>query len=198
MGSDKGLLINMSNELHLESFNSFLTWLDGDRDSAAEKYEALRTQLISFLNRRRCAESEKLADDALNIFMRRLPHLRGKIDDPLPYLMVVARHLYTEHITTQHLPLPENLHYLPSTQEEGDEEERMFESLDECLQHLGPEERELFLDYYAREKQEKIDFRKELAEQRHITANALRLRIYQIKSKLRRCIEEELARPRQK
>jgi RNA polymerase sigma factor (sigma-70 family) len=188
----------MSNELNFESFNSFLTWLDGDRDSAAEKYEALRAQLIAFLNRRRCAESEKLADDALNIFMRRLPHLRGRIDDPLPYLMVVARHLHTEYITRQHLPLPENLHQLPSTEDEGDEEERIFESLDECLRHLDPEERELFLDYYEREKQEKIDFRKEMAEQRGITANALRLRIYHIKSRLRQCIEEELSGPRQK
>lgn len=188
----------MSNELNLESFNSFLTWLDGDRDSAAEKYEALRARLISYLNRRRCAESEKLADDALNILMRRLPDLRGKIDDPLPYLKVVARHLYTEHITRQHLPLPENFHRLLATEEGGDEEERMVESLDECLRHLDREERELFLDYYEREKQEKIDFRKELAEQRGITANALRLRIYKIRSQLRQCIEGELSRPRQK
>jgi RNA polymerase sigma factor (sigma-70 family) len=188
----------MSDELNFESFYSFLTWLDGDRDSAAEKYEALRAYLIAFLNRRHCAESEKLADDALNIFMRRLPHLGGKISDPLPYLIVVARHLHTEHITTRHLPLSENVRRLSSVEEESDEEERIFEFLDECLQHLDPDERELFLGYYAREKQEKIDFRKELAEQLGITANALRLRIYHIKSKLRQCIEEKLARPRQK
>lgn len=130
--------------------------------------------------------------------MRRLPHLLGKIDDPLPYLKVVARHLHTEYITTQHLPLPENLHSLPSTEEGDDEEEQMFKSLDECLQHFDPEERELLLAYYARERQEKIDFRKELAEQRGITANALRLRIYHARSRLRQCIEEKLARPRQK
>lgn len=188
----------MGNDFDFESFNSFLTWLDGDRDSAAIKYEALRAHLIAFLNRRRCPESERLADDALTIFMRRLPHLRDKISDPRPYLTVVARNLYTEYITTRHLPLPDDVNRLPSAGEEGDEEGRIFECLDECLQHLDPEERELFLGYYEREKQQKIDFRREMAEERGVTPNALRLKIYHIKARLRRCIEGELARPRRK
>lgn len=188
----------MSNELNLELFNAFLDWLDKDRDAAAKKYEALRTHLIAFLNRRRCSESEKLADDALTIFMRRLPDLRDRISDPLPYLTVVARNLYTEHITTRHLPLPDDVNKLPSIVEEHDEEERIFDYLDECLQHLESAERELFLSYYEHEKQEKIDFRKELAEQLRITANGLRLRVYHIKARLRQCIEERLARPPRK
>jgi RNA polymerase sigma factor (sigma-70 family) len=188
----------MSTELNLELFDFFLTWLNSDRDLAAKKYEELRAHLISYLNRRQCVESEKLADDALTIFMRRLPHLLNKINDPLPYLLVVTRNLYIDYITTRHLSLPENIADLPLVEDEVEEEEQVFEYLDECLQQLSDEERELFLDYFRWEKQEKIDFRKELSERLGISRNALRLRIYQIKAQLRLCINNRLAHGRRK
>lgn len=186
-------VINMSNELNIESFNSFLDWLDQDRDKAAQKYEALRAYLICFLNRRQCLESERLADDALNIFIRNLPRLRDKTSDPRPYLTTVARNLFIDYLTTRHLPLPPDVACLFPVEGEDDGEGQIFESLDECLQELSDADRELFLKYYARERQEKIDFRIELAAELGISRNALRLKIYHIKARLRCCINDRLS-----
>lgn len=185
----------MSKEIKAELFDYFLNWLDPERDTAAKKYQALRAQIISFLVRRRCTEPEKLADDALTIFAHRLPHLREKIRDPLPYLTVVARNLNTELITSRHLPLPADIPAAPPSLDET-EEERIFESLEECLRELRAEDRELFLQYFEWESQDRADFRKEMSAQRGITPNALRLRIHKIKLRLRRCINDRLGRTR--
>jgi hypothetical protein len=52
----------------------------------------------------------------------------------------------------------------------------------------------LILLYYQREKQAKIDFRKELADQHGIGMNAFRVRIHRIRTEVEQCILECLER----
>jgi hypothetical protein len=44
------------------------------------------------------------------------------------------------------------------------------------------------MDYYLNDKQDKIDFRKKLARQLGIAANALRLRVHRLRTNVHTCL----------
>ncbi|HEU4509088.1 MAG TPA: hypothetical protein VFR78_12655, partial [Pyrinomonadaceae bacterium] len=68
------------------------------------------------------------------------------------------------------------------------------ECLQSCLRKFDKEKRKLILDYYAREKQAKIDYRHELAQRFGISIETLRVRVFRIRTSLHECIEECLER----
>lgn len=178
-------------ELTEESFNLFLSWLDPDRDAAAKKYEDIQRRLIVLFDSRGCARSEELADETINRVIRRLPEMLDTYTgDPFAYLRVVARYIYLEQVKKQTLPLPEGASELPAPREETDEEpELLHDCLDSCLERLKPGDRALVLDYYRKDKQAKINFRKELAERLGLSANALRIKVHHIRAALHQCID---------
>ena len=73
-----------------------------------------------------------------------------------------------------------------------------YDSLEECMGQLRPEERKLILDYYQEEKQAKIDHRKKLAEGLGIGLNTLRIRVYRLRARLQECVEQLMKRFRDK
>ncbi len=177
-------------ELTEESLNLFLSWLSADRDAAGRKYEDIRRRLVVIMECRRCAEPEEVADEAINRFIRRLPELiKTYSGDPFPYILVIARNVQHEREKKQHLPLPENLDEVPAEPFETDEvDERLHNCLDQCLSKLEPKSRDLLMDYYLNDKQDKIDFRKKLARQLGIAANALRLRVHRLRTNVHTCL----------
>ena len=70
--------------------------------------------------------------------------------------------------------------------------EQLSDSLDDCLNELSPEERDLILQYHQFEKQEKIQNRKRLADELQLSRNALRIKVCHIHFRLKRCIELRL------
>lgn len=178
-------------ELTEESFNLFLSWLSADRDAAGRKYEDIRRRLIAILECRGSAQPEEVADEALNRFIRRLPELIETYSgDPFPYILVIARNVQHEREKKQALPLPENLDEVPAEPVETDElDERVHKCLDQCLGKLEPKSRSLLMDYYQNDKQDKIDFRKTLAKQLGIAANALRLRVHRLRNNVHTCLD---------
>jgi RNA polymerase sigma factor (sigma-70 family) len=182
-------------ELTEESLGLFLSWLDADREAAAEKYEDIRRRLIAMFDFRGCACSEDLADETINRFIRRLPAMIDSYDgDPIPYLYTVARHLHSDYVKKRPQPLPANLAELRRSEEQSEgDEERTHGCLERCLEKLEPKGREMVIAYYQGVRQGKIDFRKELAEQLGIAANALRIRMHRIRAALHKCVIECLA-----
>ena len=178
-------------ELTEESLNRFLSWLSEDRDTAGKKYEDIRRRLIIILEARRCMHPEEVADEAINRFIRRLPELIETFEgEPLPYILVIARNIQHEGERKQTVSLPKNIETLLATREETDEPtDCIQECLDECLSKLDADSRNLLLDYYQNDKQEKIQFRKTLAKQLGIAANALRLRMYRLRHIVQECME---------
>lgn len=189
-------------ELTEESFNLFLSWLDPDRDSAGKKFEDIRRRLLVVFDGRGCLRSEELADETLKRFIHRLPAMIDTFTgDPIPYLLVTAHHLHLEYIAKQALPLPDNLSDMLTTDDEATMQAELFDAcLEQCLGKFDPQDRALALDYYRRDKQAKIDFRKELAHRLRITTNALRIKIHHLRTALRKCLDEcvELELPEMK
>ena len=179
-------------ELTQESLNFFLSWLSEDRDTAGKKYEDLRRRLIVILEARRCAHAEEVADEAVDRFIRRLPELIETFEGgPLPYLLVIARNIQHEQEKKPTLPLPEDIEKLLVAAEHNDDlDDPVHDCLDGCLAKLDPKGRRLLLDYYQNDKQQKIQFRKTLAKQMGIAANALRLRIHRLRNTVHACLND--------
>lgn len=179
-----------------EEFNLFLRWLDPDVDKAAQRYEELRRNLIAIFNRRNCHLPEDLADKTFNRVMRRLPKMIDTyVGEPARYITVVARNLHLEYIDQigHQEPLPETDHTKLAAVAPDDEKEREFACLENCLNRLTPENRQLVLGYYQDNKRAKIDNRRLIAERLGIAINALRIRAHRIRNSLEECLTECLA-----
>jgi DNA-directed RNA polymerase specialized sigma24 family protein len=70
--------------------------------------------------------------------------------------------------------------------------EKLLEALEQCIEKLSPENRDLIIHYYKGERSEKIKNRKAIAKRLKIPPNALRIRAHRIREKLERAIEDRL------
>jgi RNA polymerase sigma factor (sigma-70 family) len=181
-------------EINEISFNRFLSWLNPDRELAAEEYECIRKRLIVFFNSKGCAIPEDLADKALNQVIRRIEKMdEPGVIDPKPYFRKVAQNLLLEYaqdyVRKNGEPWPENPPGVWTMQELNDKADA-HDCLEKCLQELSLRERTLILEYYRENKQAKIDLRKLLAEKMNMPIGRLRVQIHRITEKLRGCVEE--------
>ena len=168
-----------------ESFDALLAWLDANPDSAARKYEQIRTRLIKIFVCRGCLEPEDLADETIDRVARRLNDIESTFaGEPARYFYGVAKKVQLEYVRPKPVPQP------PVVVEEADHDDREFECLEQCMQHLSSEHRELVLQYYHEERGAKIDHRKQLADQLGIAVNALRIRVCRIRASLLECVQK--------
>lgn len=173
-----------------QPFNFFLSSLSSDRDTAEKKLKDIRRRLVIMLDCRGCACSEDLAQEAMLRFAQRLPNMDPPFaGDAIAYLYTVAFNLYLETLNKNFLPLPDDITEIPQPDEDA-EKERLHKCLDACLDGMDLQSRELVLNYYRLEKQNKIDFRKSLAQGLEISVNALRIRLHKIRAGLEECIEQ--------
>ena len=184
-----------------DKFDALLDWLDPDRSRAGARYEDIRQSLVRIFIWRGCGDPEGLADETIDRVTRKVQEIKTSyVGDPAPYFYSVAKRLIFEdqRRVKAHAPLNElsDLSAMPS-EDEGEDSEREYECLKSCMQQLSPDNRELVMSYYLKEKHDKIDHRKELARQLGIEINALRVRMYRLRSTLEACITrclEESAR----
>ena len=176
-----------------ESFEKILAWLNPDREVAATMYVQLRHDLAKIFTFRGCADPEGLTDEVFDRVAKKVEEVRPTyVGDPRLYFRAVANNLVKEDLkrakTQVSLEEPE-LREPTTTESDEDNAEDMEECLRSCLQKLSPENRKLIVNYYAKEKQAKIDHRSELAQQLEISVETLRVKVYRIRVSLQGCIE---------
>lgn len=176
-----------------DKFDKLLAWLDADRERAGKRYEEIRHSLIKIFTWRGCTEAEDMADVVINRVAEKVPEL---IDiytgDPALYFYGVAKRVLLEYRKREklHVQLPEIESYEIAVEPEPvNDEEMISECLKRCLQELSLKHRETITNYYLKDKQAKIDRRKEIAQQMSITTNTLRVRMYRIRAILEQCIK---------
>ena len=180
-----------------EGFEEILTWLNPDREVAAEMYVELRHDLSKIFAWRGFNDPEELTDDVFDRVARKVHDVRPTYDgDPRLYFRAVANNVIKEKRKTlkTHVSI-ESVE--PPTQQvanRADETEKLEDCLQSCLQELSSDKRELILAYYAKEKQAKIDHRSELAKSYGMPVETLRVKAYRIRVSLEHCIERCLKR----
>jgi len=138
-----------------ESFDALLAWLDSNPESAAAKYEVIRSRLIKVFVCRGCQQAEDLADETIDRVARKLDEIRTTFTgEPLRYFYGVANKVHLEYLRRKPAPAP------PAPVDDQDEIEREYDCLERCIQKLSADNRELVLQYYQEDKQAKIDNRK--------------------------------------
>lgn len=181
------------------AFTRLLAWLDDGVHSNGERYLEMRRRLVSYFDRRNRPAAEELADETLNRVARTLAQT-GAIatKPPARYCYVVAKFVLLEDVRRErrHIPLDETWHVdgpRPAARFGPDSgvmlKEQRLDCLDRCLRELKPEQRELIVEYYADERRQKIERRRELATRLGITMNALGIRAFRIRDGLMACVE---------
>ncbi len=175
-----------------ESFEEILAWLNPDREVAAAMYVQLRHDLAKIFTFRGCADPEGLTDEVFDRVAKKVHEVRPTyVGDPRLYFRAVANNLVKEDLKkpkTQ-VSLEAELREPITTESDERDAEDMEECLHSCLQKLSAGNRRLIVDYYAQEKQAKIDHRSELAQQFGISVETLRVKAYRIRVSLQGCIE---------
>lgn len=172
-----------------EQFDALLHWLDEDRDRAATIYERIRWRLVTIFAARGCRVPEELADETIDRVARRVTDIAKDYQgEKARYFFGVANNVHHEYLKR---PIP------PGPQDVIDsnvDKERTHECLEQCLNRLPPEDREMLLRYYAQERETKAGQHIAMAQELNITINTLRLRVLRMKQKLQPCIERCLER----
>lgn len=171
-----------------ELFEGLLDWLGPDRDQAGLKYEQIRGGLINYFTFRAPCDAEDLADETINRVISRLPDIQNYVNgERAPYFFGVARKVQLEYLRRKTPQPPSD----PGVDSERVEVE--YQCLELCIRKLSEENRELVLRYYQADGRQKIEDRKQLAEELGIAPNALRIRAYRIRAALQKCLEKCVA-----
>jgi DNA-directed RNA polymerase specialized sigma24 family protein len=175
-----------------DDFEELLLWLDPDpdatgipdRDRGAEKYEEIRCRIIKIMRNRGCHLAEEVADETISRVCKRVKKLKATYEgNPALYFYGVAKRVYLEFTGDGTIVMPP-----PLPKDDPEEVERRHACLDQCLQKLKPEKRELILRFYEGEKRAKIENRQRLAALLGIDSKALSLRTLRIRRELLTCM----------
>jgi DNA-directed RNA polymerase specialized sigma24 family protein len=173
-----------------DEFDALLAWLNPDREHAGEKYEEIRAKLIKIAERRQCYFAEELADETINRVSHQVKDIAGSyVGDPALYFCGVLRNVYKEWLKWKKEEPASLGDIVAPAPQPAEDVERIHQYLDKCRERLeNPEDRDLILKYYEKERRAKIDHRKQLADGMGITLNNLRMRIHRINALLQKCI----------
>ena len=178
-----------------ESFDKLLLAFGGDRDAGGEKYLEIRSNLMRFFEWRGCSFPEDHADETINRIAKRIDE-GEEILNPAGYAMGVARLLLLEIIKSRQREQSALTEMGTATDvyEAPEDGDQRLDCLQNCLQTLSTDNRELILQYYQGEKSEKIQNRKNLLDRLGIPVNTLRMRVLRLREKLQTCVEECVSR----
>ena len=186
-----------------QAFEALLRWLHPDRDLAGQAYEKARVRLMKYFEAQGCPLFAEYTDEVFHRAARKLAEeTEIQVNEPIVYLYGIARNILREHWRNQEKApsaidsLPVSAHPL-STPDEVDRQindriqnEHALDCLEECLDGLPAENRDLFIEYHQGKERERIENRTRLASRLGIPLNALRIRAHRIREKLEKCVED--------
>lgn len=177
-----------------EDFDTLLQWLGPNLEIAGQKYEKIRECLIRVLTGRGCCEAEELADETIDRVTQKsswlISHYNG---EPILYFYGVAHRVHLEWLRGEkkkrnlQLPPPSN------SGEDEDDDEMEYLCLEDCIETLPQDHRQLVAEYYKEDGRNKIECRRELSRKSGLSINALHIKICRIRAVLGKCVSNCVA-----
>lgn len=189
--------MRLENVLRQEEFDSLLGLFSENREEAGLIYEELRTNLVRYFESRDCRDADILADETLfRVASKAHTFDPSRHTRPTSFVFGFASKILLEYARQ---PQKMRITYdrwvqttlLPPVVEskDGDVEAERLDCLQECLGEMSPEDRELLLSYYSKEKQAKIQSRKLMAESLGIKMETLHMRVHRLRETLKKCMK---------
>lgn len=175
------------------SLGSLLLALDPDAERAGQKYTDLFERLRRFFEWNGCEQSELLADQTLDRLARRIHQkdpLEEPVREPAKFAAGIARLiLHESRRGEQRIKRAAEVFHQDRTLAATTEKEQSSALLEDCLDRLTFEQRQLIERYYSRDARNHIGARAALAAELGISLNALRNRALRIRADLERCFQ---------
>jgi DNA-directed RNA polymerase specialized sigma24 family protein len=184
----------MKTEISQIQFDTLLNWLSEDREKAGEKYEEIRKSLVRLFEIKGCNDSQTLADETINRFASRINTLELNHNvKPNTIIFGFAKNIYLESLRRKETQLNPDLPNLIETiNVEKNPSNEYLSYLQECLKNRSTKEREMILAYYEKDKSEKFEQRRKLAEKLKIQNGTMHTRVHRIRLSLQKCIESKI------
>jgi RNA polymerase sigma factor (sigma-70 family) len=175
-----------------DGLEAFLGYLDPDRNKAGEVYEEIRRSLITFFRCNGFWNAEDPVDETLDRVIRRLGEI--EVRNLKPFIRGVARFVATEkHKERRGLSLEDiSEPAQPPTMDREDERdtERRLRCLEDGIQRLNETDRDLVSRWFVYEKSQKIEKKRELAQERGVSLETLRVQAHRARKRLRELVEQ--------
>jgi DNA-directed RNA polymerase specialized sigma24 family protein len=172
-------------DLSEKAFFRLLARLNADPLLAGEEYEKLRTRLMYFFERRGCRVPAELSDETINRVARKVEE-GVQINDVFKFSYGVARLVLLEHWNDPKRDWDQLDERLSSSKSNRELDEHSLGCMEKCLHALPLGERDLIVNNCIRDKKGKED----LAISLGLTLNALRIKVFRIRTKLHSCREK--------
>lgn len=181
--------------LKQEDFDALLLLFSEDREEAGRMYERLRNGLIRYFGTKGCSDAQELADETLNRVASKAKSFDSTLSiKPSAYVYGFASKIFLERARNsrnRELPFePDFDRSGPDARLTGDPEEETFLCLENCLNRLSEEDRSLMVRYYSKEKQQRIELRKHLADELGCKPEVLHMKIFRLRASLRSCVKD--------
>lgn len=181
--------------LKTEDFETLLGWFSENREQAGAEYLKIREGLIRFFRFKGCSEAQTLADETINRVAEKITTFdESKNVKKLTIFYGFAANIFLEYLRTQKRQ-NEKLHKFAATQNsfaetDVESDDSKIKCLNKCLGELSAAEREIFIEYYAQEKEKKSIARKKIAERIQCEMNTLHVRVFRLRGVLAKCIKK--------
>jgi hypothetical protein len=176
-----------------DDFDRLLRWFGPDRGISGKKYLETHERLTRLFHFNGCNRPEDLADEVMNRVAKKPPSLENPNSDHIAVLLGFGRNVLHEYWRERaFIDEACDLSEEPSGTDETAIKELWALGLEICLGRLGDNNRVFLLEYYHYEPGGKISHRRTMAEVRHTTLNALRLKACRLKSVVADCLRRGL------
>ncbi len=189
--ANQNLEMPRSRVVTADTFEKLLARLAPEREQAGEEYENLRRRLTRYFDLKGLGSPDYAADETLDRLAQKLA-AGEEVRDFLHYAFGIAHWVYLERVRAEERERRANSNLSQLQRSSFPATTPYLESLDDCLNKLAKEDRELLEAYYSESGcADLVQRRITLAQTRQLTLNSLRLRVYRLRQILERCIHDE-------
>lgn len=193
--------VKMERELTQEAFGALLMHFDPSPQRAVEKFEQMRSQLVTFFECRGCPLASDLTDATIDRVARRILEGENIPSAALaPYFYGVARNVFREYLRLpdrKHISIDEARFTEHPSEQPREALRRLhdkvalelkLECLEDCLKVLPIDMQGAMISYYEGEQSIKINNRQRLASSMGISVGNLRIRVHRAREALEKCV----------
>ncbi len=184
--------------LHQKGLDALLTLLSSDGADSGMAYEELRNGLARYFTSRGCRDPLDLADETLTRVAAKASEFDASLNvRPSSFVYGFAHRVFLEYLRSPETravefdPVIHSPMFFPG-RPEGDDD--AIDCLNECLSQFTTEERSMITHYFSKEKKEKIELRKRMAEEFGCSVDVLYMRVHRMRSAMKGCILDCLKR----